>query len=88
MSDVTGSISPNGPASADPDPRQAVEVTGERYRADPKNVEAALAYGQALRAAGQRSQAAAVLEQATIAHPGDKALLAVWGRALVDNGNF
>ena len=88
MSDVTGSISPNGAASADPDPRQAVEVTGERYRADPKNVEAALAYGQALRAAGQRSQAAAVLEQATIAHPGDKALLAAWGRALVDNGNF
>jgi Flp pilus assembly protein TadD len=65
-----------------------VEVTGERYRADPKNPEAALAYGQALRASGQRSQAAAVLEQATIAHPGDKALLAGYGRALVDNGNF
>ena len=65
-----------------------MEVTGERYHADPKNIEAALAYGQALRAAGQRSQAAAVLEQATIAHPGDKALLAAWGRALVDNGDF
>ena len=87
MSDVTGSISPKTTA-ADTDPRQAVEVTGERYRADPKNAEAALAYGQALRASGQRSQAAAVLEQATIAHPSDKALLAAWGRALVDNGNF
>jgi Flp pilus assembly protein TadD len=88
MSDITGSISPKTSASAEPDARQAVEVTGERYRADPKNAEAALAYGQALRASGQRSQAAAMLEQATIAHPGDKALLAAYGRALVDNGNF
>ncbi|MGA8898164.1 tetratricopeptide repeat protein [Bradyrhizobium sp.] len=88
MSDITGSISPRSSAASATDPRQAVEVTGERYRADPKNPEAALAYGQALRASGQRSQAAAVLEQATIAHPGDKALLAGYGRALVDNGNF
>jgi Flp pilus assembly protein TadD len=88
MSDVTGSISPKSSANAEPDPRQTVDVAGERYRADPKNAEAALAYGQALRASGQRSQAAAVLEQATIAHPGDKALLAGYGRALADNGNF
>ena len=46
-----------------------------------------MAYGQALRASGQRAQAAAVLEQATIAHPGNKALLAGYGRALADNGN-
>ena len=45
-------------------------------------------YGKALRAAGQRSQAVAVLEQASMAHPGDKALLAGYGRALADNGNF
>jgi Flp pilus assembly protein TadD len=88
MSDITGSISPKTSASADADPHQAVEVAGERYRADPKNPEVALAYGQALRASGQRSQAAAMLEQATIAHPGDKALLAAYGRSLVDNGNF
>lgn len=30
----------------------------------------------------------AILEQATIAHPTDKALLAGYGRALADNGNF
>src|SRR6202041_984919 len=70
------------------DPRRAVDVYGERYRADPKDAAAALAYGQALRATGQRSQAAAVLEQATIAHPGNKELLAGYGRALADNGNF
>ena len=63
-------------ASPDTDPRRAVRVYGERYRANPKDADAALAYGQALRATGQRAQAAAVLEQATIAHPGNKALLA------------
>jgi len=88
MADVTGSITPKAAPSADADPHRAAEVQGERYRADPRNAEAALAYGQALRASGQRSQAAAVLEQATIAHPGDKALLAAYGRALADNGNF
>jgi Flp pilus assembly protein TadD len=88
MADVTGSISPKAATGADADPHRAVEIEGERYRADPKNAEAALAYGQALRASGQRSQAAAVLEQATITHPGDKALLAAYGRALADNGNF
>jgi Flp pilus assembly protein TadD len=90
MSDITGSIAPKAEASPAPDadPRRAVEVYGERYRADPKDATAALAYGQALRATGQRAQATAVLEQATIAHPGNKALLAGYGRALADNGNF
>ena len=87
MSDVTGSVSPKTDAP-DADPRRMVEVYGERYRANPKDADAALAYGQALRATGQRSQAAAVLEQSTIAHPGNNALLAAYGRALADNGNF
>jgi Flp pilus assembly protein TadD len=89
MSDITGSITSSKPdASATADPRAQVEVLGERYRADPGNVEAAIAYGQALRATGQRSQAVAVLEQANIKHGGNRALLAAWGRALADNGNF
>ena len=89
MSDITGSIS-SSKADAAPaaDPRAQVDVYGERYRADPGNVEAALAYGQALRATGQRSQAVAVLEQANIKHGGNRALLAAYGRALADNGNF
>src|ERR1700735_4301910 len=87
-SDITGSLSSKAEASPDSDPRRAVEVYGERYRANPKDADAALAYGQALRATGQRAQAAAMLEQATISHPGNKALLAAFGRALADNGNF
>jgi Flp pilus assembly protein TadD len=90
MSDVTGSISSKAEPGRSPeaDGRRSVDALGERYRADPKNGEVALAYGQALRASGQRPQAVAVLEQATISHPGDKALLAGYGRALADNGNF
>ena len=89
MSDITGSLtSSSTKAQAVPDdPQRAVEVYGERYRANPKDADAALAYGQALRATGQRAQAAAVLEQATIAHAGNKTLLAAYGRALADNGN-
>jgi Flp pilus assembly protein TadD len=88
MSDITGSLTSKAEASPDADPRHQLEVYGERYRANPKDADAALAYGQALRATGQRAQAAAVLEQASIAHPGNKALLAGFGRALADNGNF
>ena len=90
MSDITGSITQKADAgpSPDADPHRAVEVYGERYRANPKDPDAALAYGQALRATGQRAQAVAVLEQASIASPGNKALLGGFGRALADNGNF
>src|SRR6267154_5138037 len=88
MSDITGSLSPKAETGPDADPRRSVEVYGDRYRANPKDADAALAYGQALRATGQRSQAVAVLEQANIAHPGNKPLLAGYGRALADNGNF
>jgi Flp pilus assembly protein TadD len=90
MADVTGSLTSKAEAnpSPDPDPRRSAEVYGERYRANPKDVDAALSYGQALRATGQRAQAVAVLEQATIAHPSNKALLAGYGRALADNGSF
>ena len=86
MSDVTGSLTARNDRVPD-DPQRALEVYGERYRKNPKNVDAALAYGQALRTAGQRAQACAVLEQATIANPGNRPLLAAYGRALADNGN-
>ncbi|MBR0691853.1 tetratricopeptide repeat protein [Bradyrhizobium lablabi] len=86
MSDVRGSLTSRAEPAPD-DPQRAVEVYGERYRNNPKDVDAAAGYGQALRLTGQRAQACAVLEQATIAHPGNKQLLAAYGRALADNGN-
>jgi Flp pilus assembly protein TadD len=87
-SDITGSLASKTEPNPETDARRAVDVYGERYRANPKDADSALAYGQALRATGQRAQAAAVLEQASIANPGNKALLAGYGRALADNGNF
>ena len=89
MGDVAGALtSKSTEANLDSDPRRAAEVYGERYRANPKDTDAALRYGQVLRSTGQRAQAVAMLEQASITNPGNKALLASYGRALVDNGNF
>ena len=90
MADVKGALTSKAePALAsDADPRRAAEVHGERYRANPKDPDAALRYGLALRAIGQRAQAVAVLEQGSIAHPTNKAMLAAYGRSLADNGNF
>jgi Flp pilus assembly protein TadD len=88
LSDITGSLGDKAETSGGGDPRREAELYQERYRANPKDAEAALKYGRALRAIGQRSQAVAVLEQASIVHPGNKALLAAYGRALADNGNF
>ena len=88
MSDITGSLKSRAEPPPPETPRRAVDVYGERYRANPKDANAAIAYGQALRANGQREQAVAVLEQATLANAGNKAVLASYGRALADNGNF
>src|SRR3979411_3092153 len=88
MSDITGSLGEKTEASSAADPLREVELYRDRFRANPKDADAALQFGKALRAAGQRSQAVAMLEQATIGQPDNKALLAGYGRALADNGNF
>jgi Flp pilus assembly protein TadD len=87
MGDITGSLTSKSD-TAQADPHRAVEVYGARYRSNPRDADAALGYGQALRANGQRAQAVAVLEQASMGHPANKQLLAAYGRALADNGNF
>ncbi|QND75121.1 tetratricopeptide repeat protein [Tardiphaga robiniae] len=88
MSDITGSLGARAEAPANADPARAAEVYGERYRANPKDADAALRYGQALRANGQRAQAVSVFEQATLTNPGNRPLLAGYGRALADAGSF
>ncbi len=88
LADITGSLGGKADKGNPTEPSRPLEFYRDRFRANPQDADAALQYGKALRAAGQRSQAVAVLEQATIAHPGDKALLAGYGRALADNGNF
>src|SRR5688500_5342121 len=80
--EVTGSIGTPPAARSEAEWRRTADSAGERYRANPQNAQAALQYAQALRASGQKTQAVAVLEQAAIVNPGDKALLGAYGRAL------
>ncbi len=86
--DATGSIATPAAPRSQEEWRREMVVWGPRYRADTKDAEVAMRYAQALRAIGQRSQAAAVLEQAAIHHPENRALLGAYGRALADNGNY
>jgi Flp pilus assembly protein TadD len=86
--DATGSIATdNAPRSA-VQWRMEMDSWGERYRANPTDPDAAVRYAQALRAVGQRAQAAAVLEQSAIHNPDNRVLLGAYGRALADNGNY
>ena len=68
--------------------RQEADASGERYRANPRDPDAAIRYALALRKSGQRAQASAVLEQASIHHPNNRKLLGAYGRALADVGNL
>jgi Flp pilus assembly protein TadD len=86
--ETTASAGLAGNARSDTDWRRSADAWGERYRANPKDAEAALGYARALRGTGQRSQAVAVLEQASIANPKHMGLLGAYGRALADVGNY
>jgi Flp pilus assembly protein TadD len=91
--DTTGSVGlasalPARAPSAPSDPRRELDAAGALYRANAGNPDAAIRYAAALRAIGERAQAAAVLEQASIKHPSNKAVLAAYGRALADAGNY
>src|SRR5262249_34081022 len=68
--------------------RRSALAWAERYRANPNDPEAVVNYARALRAYGQRAQAVAVLEQASMQHPKNHGVLAAYGRALADAGNY
>ena len=86
--DVTGSVSAQPAPRGEADWRREADAWGERYRRNEKDPEAAVRYAQALRATGQRAQAVAVLEQASINNPRNNTVLGAYGRALADTGNF
>lgn len=87
-SDTTGSIATDAAPRSSVEWRSEMDTWGQRYRANPTDADAAIRYAQALRAIGQRAQAAAVLEQAAIHNKGNRVLLGAYGRALADNGSF
>ncbi len=86
--ETTGSLGVAAAPRAEGDWRRAAEAWGERYRAEPGNPDVAIHYAQALRGNGQRSQAVAVLEQASIQNPKHMGVLGAYGRALADVGNY
>jgi Flp pilus assembly protein TadD len=88
LPDITGSIAADATPRTAVQWRQEMDSWGERYRANPTDSNAAVRYAQALRAVGQRAQAAAVLEQSAIYNPDNPIVLGAYGRALADNGNF
>jgi len=86
--EATGALAMATPAGGESDWRRASDSWGERYRANPGDAAAAINYAQALRALGQRSQAVAVLERASMQNPQNMPLLGAYGRALADVGNY
>lgn len=85
-SDVTGSIAPT--AKSEQEWRQLSDHWGKQYDAKPGDRTASLQYAVALRALGQRDQAAAVLQQAAARSPNDREILGAYGRALADAGRL
>jgi Flp pilus assembly protein TadD len=86
--DVTGSIGADNAPRSEVQWRSEMDSWGERYRANPGDPDSAIRYAQALRGVGQRTQAAAVLEQAAMHNPDNRLVLGAYGRALADNGNY
>jgi len=86
--ETTGAIAPPGGMLSEGQWRHEVQVAGDLYRSNPRDGDVAIRYARALRAIGQRSQAAAVLEQTSIHNPKNRAVLGAFGRALADAGNY
>src|SRR3954452_137933 len=87
-SEATGSLAMATSGQGEAYWRRSADDWGERYRANPADTEAAIYYAQSLRANGQRSQAAAGLEEVSIHNPKHMGVLGAYGRALADVGNF
>ncbi len=84
--DITGSV----PAQrmTESDWRKQLDQLANQYREQPNDPRIAIAYAQALRQSGQRAQAAAVLQQASMRNSKNPEVLGAYGRALADVGQF
>ncbi len=87
--DVTGSIDRSGTLTRSQDDWKAIAASwGPRYDKDPGEKQASMNYARALRALHQEQQAVAVMQNAAIRAPNDRAVLALYGRTLADAGRF
>jgi Flp pilus assembly protein TadD len=85
--DTTASVAAQTPTN-EAEWRRSLDVLGAKYRENPNDADAAIAYARALRATDQRAQAVAVLEQASIRNPRSMLLLGSYGRALAEAGQY
>ena len=67
---------------------EAVVQLGARYKANPRDIGAAIHFAAALRAAGQTSQAVAVMEQAMTVDGNNASVRIAYAKALAANGTF
>jgi Flp pilus assembly protein TadD len=86
--DTTGSLAGTAPPASEDESRRAVSTWGARYQANTGDPDVAIQYAQALRTTGQRAQAVAVLEQASLRNARNMEVLGAYGRALADVGNY
>jgi Flp pilus assembly protein TadD len=87
--DTTGSIDRTAPLARSADDWKAIAATwGPRYDKDPGEKQASMNYARALRGLHQEQQAVAVMQNAAIRAPNDRAVLALYGRTLADAGRF
>jgi Flp pilus assembly protein TadD len=86
--EVTASIPAANAQLSEKEWRGQLDSYAAKYREEPNNANVAIAYARALRASGQRAQAAAVLQQASIHNSKDSTVLGAYGRALADAGRF
>ena len=82
---TTGSISGT---RGEPDWRREAEISASAIAPTTATLKPPSTMRVALRGIGQRTQAAAVLEQASILHPSNRAVLGAYGRALADIGSY
>jgi Flp pilus assembly protein TadD len=75
---------PEGQSAGPLDAQSAVEQSGQDYSKDPRNLDKALAYAKSLKAIGQKSQALAVLQQASLISGSDKRVASEYGRLALE----
>jgi Flp pilus assembly protein TadD len=66
------------------DPQKLVEYRAKEYAKDPRDLDKALTYAESLKAAGQKSQALAVLRQASLVHGTNRRLASDYGRLALE----
>ena len=79
---------PNSTARSQDALRGEAESWSRRYAANPGEKTASLGYAKVLTALDQKAQAAAVLQAAAVKAPKDPEILAAYGKALIDTGDY